>query len=99
MLGIVHRAAIKLDDAGPELAIGEGVETAMAARQLRIGVPVWALGSVGAISFFPVIENVKRLHILAEAGSASEQAIRLCGRRWVRAGRKVTVVRRKSEVI
>jgi hypothetical protein len=34
MRGVVHRAAIKLDPLGKQLAIGEGLETAMAARQL-----------------------------------------------------------------
>ena len=59
MLGIVHRAAVKLDrDASDTLVIGEGVETGMAAQQLGHR-PVWALGSVGAISFFPVLEHVK----------------------------------------
>ena len=34
MLGVVQRAAVKLDPLGNEIAIGEGVETCMAARQL-----------------------------------------------------------------
>jgi len=34
MRGVVHRAAIKLDPLGKQLAIGEGLETAMTARQL-----------------------------------------------------------------
>lgn len=93
MLGVVHRAAVKLDrEAGTEVAIGEGIETGMAARQLGVK-SVWALGSVGAISFFPVINSVKRLLILAETGKASDQAIRICGRRWQKAWRVVTVVR------
>ena len=44
MLGVVAGAAVKLDAAGEALAIGEGVETAMAARQLGLR-PVWAVGS------------------------------------------------------
>src|SRR5262245_23326097 len=95
MLGLVQRAAVKLDPAATAtLIIGEGVETCMAARQCMasgdIGrAPVWALGSVGAISFFPVLDGVKRLIILGESGEASAQAVRLCGRRWQRAGRRV----------
>jgi putative DNA primase/helicase len=93
MLGIVHRAAVKLDpNVGDTLAIGEGVETCMAARQLGFA-PAWALGSVGAISFFPVLEQIKTLKILSEAGKASADAIQLCGRRWTRAGRRVRIVR------
>lgn len=91
MLGIVHRAAIKLDPIGEVLAIGEGVETAAAARQLGFA-PAWALGSVGAISFFPVLDGVRRLTILGERGAASERAVKICGARWRKAGRKVRVV-------
>jgi putative DNA primase/helicase len=91
MLGIVHRTAIKLDPVGDKLAIGEGVETCMAARQLGFK-PAWALGSVGAISFFPLIDGVKQLVILGEPGDASARAIKICGTRWRRAGRRVRVV-------
>jgi Toprim domain len=91
MLGIVHRAAIMFDAIGPNLAIGEGVETCMAARQLGIK-PTCALGSVGAISFFPVLDGVNCLRILGEAGETSAGAIRLCGRRWHRAGHKVQII-------
>jgi putative DNA primase/helicase len=91
MLGVVHRAAIKIDTlTGDTLAIGEGVETVLAARQLGFR-PAWALGSVGLISFFPLIENVAQLTILGEAGEASARAIQFCGRRWRRAGRRVRV--------
>lgn len=92
MFGVVHRAAVKLEPAGNELAIGEGIETCMAARQLGYR-PAWALGSVGAISFFPVLDGIERLLILGETGSASEQAVRICGQRWQRAGRRVAVVK------
>jgi hypothetical protein len=91
MLGIVYRAAVKLDPVTSTLAIGEGIETCMAARQLSYR-PAWALGSVGAISFFPVITGVRRLLILAETGKASADAVQLCGRRWHRAGRRVQIV-------
>jgi Toprim domain-containing protein len=91
MLGIVHRAAIKLGPLrGETLSIGEGVETAMAARQLGFA-PVWALGSVGSISFFPLIDGVTCLTLLGETGEASAHAIRFCGKRWRKAGRRVRV--------
>ncbi|OLB73583.1 MAG: hypothetical protein AUI16_16725 [Alphaproteobacteria bacterium 13_2_20CM_2_64_7] len=91
MLGIVHRAAVKLDPASATLHVGEGVETALAARRLG-HAPAWALGSVGGISRFPLIEGVTRLRILGEAGEASARAVELCGQRWHAAGRKVQVV-------
>jgi putative DNA primase/helicase len=92
MLGIVHRAAVKLDPPAGTLAIGEGVETCMAARELGYA-PAWALGSIGAISFFPLINDVKQLVLLGEPGVASARAIKFCGTRWHKAGRRVRVVR------
>jgi putative DNA primase/helicase len=91
MLGVVHRAAVMLDPIGPKLAIGEGIETCMAARKLDIR-PAWALGSVGCISGFPVIDGVKHLVTLAEAGQGSREAIKFCGLRWRKAWRKVSVI-------
>jgi putative DNA primase/helicase len=92
MLGIVHRAAVKLDcKPKGELTIGEGIETAMAAREYDYR-PCWALGSVTAISWFPIIEGVKRLFILGETGEASKEAIKLCAKRWKRAFRHVEAV-------
>ena len=92
MLGIVRRAVIKFDDIGSagELVVGEGVETCMAARQLGLG-PTWALGSVGAISFLPLINGVRTLIILGETGEASARAIRFCTKRWRAAGRRVRI--------
>jgi hypothetical protein len=91
MLGVVHRAAVMLDPIGTKLAIGEGVETCMAARQLGIR-PTWALGSTGSIAGFPILDGVKQLTILGETGAASQDAIRFCAHRWHRAGRRVRIV-------
>jgi hypothetical protein len=92
MLGVVQRAAVKLGAAGHKLTIGEGIETCMAAQQLGFA-PAWALGSVGAISFFPLLDGVRELTILAEAGDASARHMKICGRRWKRAGRRVFISR------
>jgi putative DNA primase/helicase len=98
MLGVVSRSAVKLDQlSGDALVVGEGVETAMAVRELMHmalidTMPVWALGSVGAISFFPLIDGIKQLVILGEIGEASARAIKMCGTRWRRVGRRVRIV-------
>ena len=91
MLGVVHRAAIKFDPISEQLAVGEGVETCMAARELGYR-PTWALGSTGNISFFPILDGVSTLLILGERGDASAEAIKVCGTRWRKAGRRVRVV-------
>lgn len=91
MLGIVRGAAIKLGtpDNG-ELAVAEGVETALAGQQLGFR-PAWALGSCGSISRLPVIDGIKTLTLLGEADAASAEAVSTCSGRWLRAGRKVRV--------
>jgi putative DNA primase/helicase len=93
MLGMVRRTAVKIDAAaGRELLIGEGIESCMAARQLGCRVPVWALGSSSLITFFPVVAGVRRLLIHGEPGEASAEAVKSCGQRWSRAGRRVDIV-------
>ena len=92
MLGIVRRSAVKLGPAGPAMSIGEGVETCMAAMQLEVGT-AWALGSAGNISFFPTIDGISELTILGEPGEANARAVKICGRRWRRASRRVFVSR------
>ena len=92
MLGIVHRAAVRLDPIRADtLLIGEGIETCMAARQLGYR-PAWALGSVGGISFFPVLDSIKHIIIHREPGNPSSEAVKLCGRRWRHASRHVQVI-------
>jgi hypothetical protein len=94
MLGIARAAAIKLDGddtVSHGLAIGEGVESCMAARALGF-TPVWAMASAGAVASFPVLGGVEALTLLAENDPASDRAIGQCAERWHGAGREVTVV-------
>jgi len=92
MLGVVHRAAVKLDaDVGDELAIGEGVETCIAARMFGV-VPTWALGSAGGVKHFPLLPNVQTLWLIGENDRANAEASECCGQRWRAAGRRVRVI-------
>ena len=94
MLGIAAETAVKLDaddEVTAGLAIGEGIETVLAARQLGFQ-PAWALASAGAITVFPVLGGVEALTLLAENDPASDRAISQCAARWHAAGREVTVV-------
>jgi hypothetical protein len=101
MLGIVRHAVIKFDpiNSGGLLVIGEGIETALAARQYMAmqqitQMPVWATGSAGMIGFFPLIKNISKLFILGENndGGANQRAIELCRARWHRYDRKIAVL-------
>jgi hypothetical protein len=92
MLGATLRAAVKLASPSCRLTIGEGVETCMAATALGLGA-AWALGSSGGIARFPVLDGIEELTILAEPGEGSERDVRICGRRWRHAGRRVLISR------
>ncbi len=94
MLGPARGAAVKLDgdaEATIGLAIGEGIETVLAARQFGLK-PAWAMTSAGAIAAFPVLAGIEALTLLAERDNASARAIEACAARWYAAGREVTVV-------
>jgi putative DNA primase/helicase len=85
MFGAVAGSAIKLDCPGDRLAVAEGLESAMAARQLGFS-PVWALGS--ARRFLP-IDGVRELIILGERDDASRRATDVCSGSWIARGMTV----------
>jgi putative DNA primase/helicase len=92
-LGPTKGAAVKLDcdaEVTTGLHVGEGVETAMAGRQLGLR-PCWALGSAGAVASFPVLNGIEALTILQELDDASAKAVDACAENWHAAGREVIV--------
>ena len=94
MTGPSSGAAIKIDpdDAVTMgLAISEGLESGLAARQLRFR-PCWALGSAGAIAAFPPLAGIESLSILAERDKANRKATEVCATRWHVTGHEVIVV-------
>jgi putative DNA primase/helicase len=91
--GPVGGCVIKIDpdeNVTTGCVIAEGLETSLATRQLGY-LPIWALGSVGAIERFPVLDGIEGLTILAEAGEPSRKAVQICFERWRAAGRDVIV--------
>ena len=91
MLGVTAGAAIKLDAIGDgKLAIGEGLETALAARELGFA-PVWALGSATQIEKFRPIAGIEQLTILGETDQANLQATERCAQVWIGERRRVFV--------
>jgi Toprim domain-containing protein len=96
MLGRAKHAAIKLDadeDVALGLVIGEGIETALAARLAGFR-PMWALGSVGAIADFPVLSGISAITILGEIDDdgANYRAAQACAARWIAAGQEAFII-------
>jgi hypothetical protein len=98
MLGRVGGCAIKIDaDENVEhgLAVGEGIETMLAAR-MRGFRPAWALGSAGTLKTFPVLDGVESLTIIVDhdlpdknGRLAGQEAAAECSQRWTLTGREV----------
>jgi hypothetical protein len=80
------------EDVMTGLGITEGIENALAIMS-RGWSPVWAAGSAGAISTFPVLAGIESLTIFADAdeNGAGIKAARACGTRWAAVGRQVDV--------
>lgn len=93
-LGPIVGGAIKIDrdeDVTYGLVVGEGVETALAGRQLGLQ-PVWSVINVGGIASFQVLPGIDCIQILRENDEASAKAVESCARRWFEAGREAIVV-------
>jgi hypothetical protein len=91
------KSAVKLWPVGDgdALAVGEGIETVLAAVQLgEARPPAWAATVALNLSRLPAINGVKRLTILADNDAVSgtgERAGRELRRRWITAGRDVAL--------
>jgi putative DNA primase/helicase len=61
----VRGAAIRLFEPESELALAEGIETALAVH-LRLGLPVWAAGNAGALEAVEIPASVISVSIFAD---------------------------------
>jgi putative DNA primase/helicase len=97
--GAPKRVQDNSDDASENvelgLAIGEGLETTLAGRQLGFG-PAWALGSAGALRNFALLDGIESLTLMVDNDPADQRGRRAggeaateCWRRWKDAGREV----------
>jgi hypothetical protein len=85
--GVVRLSAD--EDVTSGLAIGEGIETCLAAGF----EPVWACLSANTLENFPVLSGIESLTVFADndASGTGQRAANECGRRWHAAGREVTI--------
>lgn len=72
-----------------ELAIAEGIETALAAAHLV--TPVWSLVDAGNMAQFPVLPGIRALIVYADNDKPGLTAAQACAKHWRAAGRNVRV--------
>ena len=86
---------VRLFAAGTELAIAEGIETALATDHPS----VWSCLTAGGIERFPVLPDIESLTIYADndANGTGQRAAVACAERWHEAGR-VVVIRMPADV-
>ena len=73
------------------LAVAEGIETALALRKLKPGLPVWATVSAGGMKALALPQGIRHLLIGADADEAGLAAARELGRRAAHAGIRAVV--------
>lgn len=96
-LGSVIGAAVQLDPAGDTLAVAEGIETALAVRQIT-KIPTWAAVSAPGLERLIVPDTVKVVRIFADfdPNGRGQKAAEILAARLHGEGKKVFVHLPKS---
>ena len=93
MLGPSRGGAVRLSEAGPQLMVGEGLETCLSAMQAMGGAPTWAALSTSGLRSLDLPLDVQEVIILADADDAGEKAAKAAALRWRGEGRRARIAR------
>jgi putative DNA primase/helicase len=94
MLGQIAGGAVRLAAAGPELAIGEGIETSLSFQEYE-GKPTWAALSTSGICsiVLPPLPLARTVYLLVDRDEPGEHAVRIKADRLSCEGRNVKIAR------
>ena len=91
MLGPCAGGAVRLAAAGPTLAIGEGIETCLAAMQLT-GLPSWAALSTSGLRTIAIPPEVAEIVILQDNDGPGREASEAAADRLRSGGQRVRIL-------
>ncbi len=90
-LGPVWTAAIRLQEAGAELLVGEGIESSASAGQM-LNLPAWAALSAGNLAAALILPaDVRSVTVAADRDGPGLKAAREAANRWKLEGRTVRI--------
>ena len=92
MLGHCAGGAVRLAAAGPTLAIGEGIETALTVMQ-ESGIPTWSALSATGMAGVVLPLCVREVILCPDGDGPGRDAARAAARRFLSEGRRVRVAR------
>lgn len=98
-LGPSKGGIIKLvGEAGPHLAIAEGMETALSLHKIdgMASVPVWSAINAAGVGGFPLVDGVETLWVIADHDNSGLHAARSVSEAWVTAGRRAYIIAPKE---
>ncbi|WP_347279909.1 toprim domain-containing protein, partial [Plasticicumulans sp.] len=84
--------AVRLYPPGERLAIGEGIETALACRVAEPTLPVWSGLTAGGVAGAALPAEVREVLLIADADPAGARAVLALAARLRAEGRAVRVV-------
>ena len=90
--GATRGGAVRLYPPGERLAIGEGIETALACRVAELALPVWAALSAGGVAGVVLPDTVRDVLAVADADPAGARAVLTLASRCRSGGRAVRVI-------
>lgn len=93
MHGIKKGGAVRLTEAGPVLAVAEGIETALSVLEAHPDLSVWAALDAGNLKVLQLPHDVREVLICADndASGAGQKAAQAAADRWVGEDREVSI--------
>ena len=92
MLGQCRGGAVKFGTYTDQIAVAEGLETALSVFQ-ALQIPTWAALSTSGLIALNLPPEIRRVAIAADGDAAGEKAAQVAAKKWLLEGRTVRIAR------